>query len=62
VAGRPRGNSAELSGSYGWEGTGPHPHDQVSPISKIRTLVLIVQGEDDTNVPLGQVRGAQSPA
>jgi dipeptidyl aminopeptidase/acylaminoacyl peptidase len=65
VAGRPRGNSAELSGSYGWEGTGPHPHDQVSPISfasKIRTPVLIVQGEDDTNVPLGQVRGAQSPA
>ena len=44
---------AELSGSCGWEGTGPHPHDQVSPISftsKIRTPVLIVHGEDDTNV------------
>jgi len=23
---------AELSGSCGWEGTGPHPHDRVSPI------------------------------
>jgi dipeptidyl aminopeptidase/acylaminoacyl peptidase len=48
---------AELSGSCGWEGTGPHPHDQVSPISfasKIRTPVLIVNGEDDTNVPVSQ--------
>jgi dipeptidyl aminopeptidase/acylaminoacyl peptidase len=48
---------AELSGSCGWEGTGPHPHDQVSPISfasKIRTPVLIVNGEDDTNVPFSQ--------
>jgi dipeptidyl aminopeptidase/acylaminoacyl peptidase len=48
---------AELSGSCGWEGTGPHPHDQVSPVSfasRIRTPVLIVQGEDDTNVPVSQ--------
>ena len=48
---------ARLSGSCGWEGTGPHPHDQVSPISfasKIRTPVLIVNGEDDTNVPVSQ--------
>ena len=48
---------AELSGSCGWEGTGPHPHDQVSPISfasKVRTPVLIVHGEDDTNVPVSQ--------
>jgi dipeptidyl aminopeptidase/acylaminoacyl peptidase len=48
---------AALSGSRGWEGTGPHPHDQVSPISfasKIRTPVLIVHGEDDTNVPVSQ--------
>ncbi|HEY3735069.1 MAG TPA: S9 family peptidase [Streptosporangiaceae bacterium] len=48
---------AELSGSCGWEGTGPHPHDRVSPISfasKIRTPVLIVHGEDDTNVPVSQ--------
>ena len=46
-----------LAGSFGWEGTGPHPHDQVSPISyasRVRTPVLIMQGEDDTNVPLGQ--------
>ena len=48
---------AALSGSCGWEGTGPHPHDQVSPISyasKVRTPVLIVHGQDDTNVPVGQ--------
>ena len=48
---------AALSGSCGWEGAGPHPHDQVSPISfasKIRTPVLIVNGEDDTNVPVSQ--------
>ena len=32
-------------------------HDQVSPISfasKVRTPVLIVHGEDDTNVPVSQ--------
>jgi dipeptidyl aminopeptidase/acylaminoacyl peptidase len=48
---------AELSGSRGWEGSGPHPHDRVSPISfasRIRTPVLIVHGEEDANVPLGQ--------
>ncbi|MEU9833989.1 S9 family peptidase [Streptosporangium sp. NPDC048047] len=48
---------AGLSGSCGWEGTGPHPHDRLSPIShasKIRTPVLILHGENDTNVPLGQ--------
>jgi dipeptidyl aminopeptidase/acylaminoacyl peptidase len=48
---------AALSGSCGWEGAGPHPHDQVSPISfasKVRTPVLIVNGEDDTNVPVSQ--------
>jgi dipeptidyl aminopeptidase/acylaminoacyl peptidase len=48
---------AELGGSCGWEGTGPHPHDQVSPISfasRIRTPVLIVHGEADTNVPIDQ--------
>jgi len=46
-----------LAGSFGWEGTGPHPHDRVSPISfasKVRTPVLIVHGEDDINVPLAQ--------
>ncbi|MGO8891909.1 MAG: alpha/beta hydrolase family protein, partial [Streptosporangiaceae bacterium] len=32
-------------------------HDQLSPISyasKIRTPVLILHGQDDTNVPIGQ--------
>jgi dienelactone hydrolase len=48
---------AELGGSCGWEGPGPHPHDQISPISfasKVRTPVLIVHGEDDMNVPVSQ--------
>ncbi|MFZ0191028.1 MAG: prolyl oligopeptidase family serine peptidase [Streptosporangiaceae bacterium] len=48
---------AALAGSCGWEGSGPHPHDQVSPISfasQVRTPVLIVHGEDDTNVPVSQ--------
>lgn len=48
---------AGLGGSAGWEGVGPHRHDQLSPVSfasKIATPVLIVHGEDDTNVPLGQ--------
>jgi len=48
---------AHLSGSYGWEGSGPHRHDQLSPISfasQISTPVLILHGQDDTNVPLGQ--------
>jgi dipeptidyl aminopeptidase/acylaminoacyl peptidase len=47
----------DLGGSYGWEGPGPHRHDQLSPISyasKIRTPVLILHGQDDGNVPLGQ--------
>lgn len=46
-----------LGGSTGWEGTGPHLHDQLSPISyasAIHTPVLIVHGADDSNVPLGQ--------
>jgi dipeptidyl aminopeptidase/acylaminoacyl peptidase len=48
---------AALGGSFGWEGAGPHPHDRLSPVSyasKIHTPVLILQGEQDTNVPLGQ--------
>ncbi|MDX3071749.1 S9 family peptidase [Streptomyces sp. MI02-7b] len=50
-------NEAGVSGSVGWEGPGPHPHDRVSPISyasRIRTPVLILHGEHDTNVPIGQ--------
>ncbi|WP_394360634.1 prolyl oligopeptidase family serine peptidase [Amycolatopsis sp. SB7-3] len=48
---------AALGGSTGWEGTGPHRHDRLSPISfasEIETPVLIVHGADDTNVPLSQ--------
>jgi len=48
---------ATLGGSTGWEGPGPHLHDRNSPISyasRIRTPVLILHGEQDTNVPLGQ--------
>jgi dipeptidyl aminopeptidase/acylaminoacyl peptidase len=48
---------AALGGSTGWEGTGPHRHDELSPISyasRIRTPVLIAHGECDTNVPLSQ--------
>ncbi|WP_017591490.1 S9 family peptidase [Nocardiopsis potens] len=48
---------AGLSGSVGWEGPGPHPHDAVSPVSyasRIRTPVLILHGEEDRNVPVGQ--------
>lgn len=44
-------------GSFGWEGPGPHPHDQLSPISyaaNVRTPILIMNGENDTNVPVGQ--------
>ena len=48
---------ASLGGSFGWEGPGPHRHDQLSPISyaaNVTTPVLILHGEDDTNVPVGQ--------
>ena len=48
---------AALGGSSGWESSGSHRHDQLSPISyasQMRTPVLIVHGEDDTNVPLSQ--------
>jgi dipeptidyl aminopeptidase/acylaminoacyl peptidase len=47
----------ELAGSAGWEGTGPHRHDRLSPISfasGITTPVLILHGEEDTNVPVAQ--------
>jgi dipeptidyl aminopeptidase/acylaminoacyl peptidase len=48
---------AALGGSTGWDGPGPHVHDRHSPISyasRISTPVLILHGEEDTNVPLGQ--------
>ncbi|SBT43527.1 alpha/beta hydrolase family protein [Micromonospora auratinigra] len=48
---------AALGGSHGWEGPGPHHHDRLSPISyaaRVRTPVLILHGEEDTNVPVSQ--------
>ncbi|MFF0390375.1 S9 family peptidase [Kitasatospora sp. NPDC004615] len=48
---------AALGGSTGWDGPGPHVHDRNSPISyasRIRTPILILHGEEDTNVPLSQ--------
>ncbi|HEY0935347.1 MAG TPA: S9 family peptidase [Trebonia sp.] len=48
---------AALGGSCGWEGPGPHLHDRQSPVSyaaEVSTPVLILHGEDDTNVPVGQ--------
>jgi len=48
---------AALGGSTGWEGVGPHRHDELSPISyaaNVHTPVLIVHGAADTNVPLAQ--------
>jgi dipeptidyl aminopeptidase/acylaminoacyl peptidase len=48
---------AGLSGSLGWEGPGPHRHDQLSPVSyaaNVTTPVLILNGADDINVPVAQ--------
>lgn len=50
---------SDLGGSYGWEGIGPHPHDNISPISfahRITTPVLIVHGGNDARVPVSQAR------
>ena len=47
----------DLGVTAGWEGPGPHPHDQISPLSyasHVRTPVLVMHGEEDTNVPVGQ--------
>jgi dipeptidyl aminopeptidase/acylaminoacyl peptidase len=48
-----------LGGSAGWEGPGPHRHDELSFISyahRIETPVLILHGEKDERVPIGQAR------
>ncbi|GGM55012.1 hypothetical protein GCM10011608_44950 [Micromonospora sonchi] len=48
---------AALGGSSGWEGPDPHRHDRLSPISyasRVRTPMLIMHGENDTNVPVSQ--------
>jgi dipeptidyl aminopeptidase/acylaminoacyl peptidase len=50
-------DEAGLSGSFGWEGPGPHRHDELSPVShaaSVSTPLLILHGEDDSNVPVGQ--------
>lgn len=50
---------AELGGSTGWEGPGPHRHDELSPASylhRVETPVLILHGERDERVPVGQAR------
>lgn len=50
-------SEAGLSGSVGWEGVGPHPHDAVSPASftaHTSTPVLIAHGEEETSVPVSQ--------
>jgi dipeptidyl aminopeptidase/acylaminoacyl peptidase len=50
---------ADLGGSFGWEGFGPHPHDRVSPISfahKVKTPVMILHGGNDARVPVSQGR------
>ena len=50
---------AECGGSTGWEGPGPHRHDELSPISyatNISTPVLILHGEKDERVPVSQGR------
>jgi len=44
-------------GHTGWEGPGPHRHDELSPASyahRARTPILILHGEKDTRVPLSQ--------
>ena len=50
---------ASLGGSTGWEGPGPHRHDELSPISfahRVTTPTLILHGEEDQRVPVGQAR------
>ncbi len=50
---------AECGGSTGWEGPGPHRHDELSPIShtsNISTPLLVLHGERDERVPASQGR------
>ncbi|PZG17115.1 S9 family peptidase [Nonomuraea aridisoli] len=57
AVGRTTRFKAAVMGAGICEGAGPHRHDELSPVSyasEIRTPVLILHGEDDTNVPLGQ--------
>lgn len=46
---------AQLGGSTGWEGVGPHRHDALSPVSfihRVKTPILILHGERDERVPV----------
>jgi dipeptidyl aminopeptidase/acylaminoacyl peptidase len=48
-----------LGGTAGWEGPGPHRHDELSPISyahRVTTPTLILHGEEDERVPVSQAR------
>ncbi|HZG36210.1 MAG TPA: prolyl oligopeptidase family serine peptidase [Gaiellaceae bacterium] len=50
---------ASLGGSTGWEGPGPHRHDELSPVSyahRMTTPMLILHGEHDERVPVSQAR------
>lgn len=50
---------AMLGGSTGWEGSGPHRHDALSPISfvaRVTAPVLILHGAADERVPVSQGR------
>lgn len=50
---------ASIGGGAGWEGPGPHRHDELSPISfagRVRTPTLILHGENDERVPVSQGR------
>ena len=50
---------ASLGGSAGWEGPGPHRHDELSPISyahRVTTPTLMLHGEEDERVPVSQAR------
>jgi len=49
-----------LSSDRPWDGSGPHSSDARSPIAyarRVRTPLLILHGEDDSRVPVGQGTG-----
>lgn len=51
---------AMLGGGAPWDGVGPHHFATISPLSyaaAVQTPVLILHGERDARVPLGQARG-----
>lgn len=54
----PTGES-ELAGSRPWDGPGPHRADLHSPISyaaRVRTPLLLLHGQQDVRIPVGQAR------